>query len=85
MVFIHFFSSAFLTFCLLFTQYRQTMPVILGRAGMLGSLGTGIMETLVTAGQRNLKVQVARGTVLQITGIRQQHLVIPRHIKDQVC
>lgn len=61
------------------------MPVILGQAGILGSLGTGIMELLETAGQRNLKVQLARGTVLQITGIQQQHLVIHRHIKDQVC
>lgn len=61
------------------------MPVILGPAGTLGSLGTGIMETLLTAGRRNLKVQLARETVLQITGRQPQHLVIHRHIKDQVC
>lgn len=58
--------------------------MILGPAGTLGSLGTGITEMLLTAGQRNLKVQLARETVLQITGRWQQHLVIHRHIKDQV-
>lgn len=57
--------------------------MILGPAGMLGSLGTGIMEMLLTAGQQNLKVHLARETALQITGRQEQHLVIHRHIKDQ--
>lgn len=59
--------------------------MILGPAGTLGSLETGIMEMLLTAGRQNLKVQLARETVLQITGSQQPHLVIHRHIKDQVC
>lgn len=41
------------------------------------------MEMLLTAGQRNLKVQLARETTLQITGRLQQHLVTHRHTKDQ--
>lgn len=72
-------------FIFVFIQCRQASQMILGPAGMLGSLGTGIMEMLLTAGQQNLKVQLDRETALQTTGRRQQHLVIHRHIKDQVC
>lgn len=78
-----FLQQFFFTF--VFIQSRQALPMILGPAGTLGSLGTGIMEMLLTAGQRSLKVQLARETALQITGRQQQHLAIHRHIKDQVC